>query len=155
MIEELQLRGLDFVLFTNGMKVDHKFGRLLVRRMNLSPDQLLRRPLSSPELLQMTKQFRVILSSRMHAGIVAHALDVPKVGLIWADKIDFFSSIVGERDTYFDENELDHVKIVDLLEEAREQSEETQQRTETLRLACSQYLGDFLRSVKSEMMHSA
>lgn len=115
LIQELSIRNADFYLFTNGMEVDQKFGRRLVSAMNLPKEKLLRRPQDSPEFLEVMSGFGIILSARMHAGIVAYALDIPKVGLIWSEKIDFFAKITGERETYFNEDELDYKKIAGLL----------------------------------------
>ena len=59
--------------------------------------------------------FDIILSARMHAGITAYAIDVPVVGLIWGEKLQFLTEITGLRDRYFDEHELDVAKIARLL----------------------------------------
>lgn len=115
LLQELMLRNADFYLFSNGMDVDQKFGLRLVNALNLSKDRLIRRPLDSLELLETVADFRVIMAARMHAGIVAYGLDIPKIGIIWSEKIEFLAKIIGERDTYFNENELDYKKMADLL----------------------------------------
>src|SRR5690554_5689261 len=118
LIQELSIQGVDFYLFSNGMEVDQRFGQRLVSSMNLPQSRLIKRPESSLELLAMMSEFKVILAARMHAGIVAYALDIPKVGLIWSEKIDFLARILGERDAYFDEDELAPKKIAQLLIES-------------------------------------
>lgn len=115
LIQDLNLLGVDFYLFSNGMGVDQRFGMRLITSMNLPRYRLIKRPENSRELLTTMLEFKVILAARMHAGIVAYALDIPKVGLIWSEKIDFLANIIGERDAYFNEEELDHRKIVKLL----------------------------------------
>ncbi|WEG07893.1 polysaccharide pyruvyl transferase family protein [Microbacterium horticulturae] len=115
LIAELQRLDAEFVLFSNGMKVDQQFGQSLVVSMNLRNDQLLHRPTSSAEFVNMIAGFDIILSARMHAGITAYAIDVPVVGLIWGEKLQFLTEITGLRDRYFAEDELDATKIAHLL----------------------------------------
>lgn len=115
LLQELTMNDADFYLYTNGMEIDHDFGKRLIRSMNIPAKRLLRAPEVSPELVDTTLQFDIILSARMHAGIVAYALDIPVVGLIWSKKIDHFARIAKIRDRYFDETELDYRRIAQLL----------------------------------------
>lgn len=115
LIQELNQHDADFYLYTNGMQVDQDFGERLLKSMNLPHYRLLRKPETSADFVQMTMGFDVIMSGRMHAGIVAYALDIPLLGLIWGEKIDFFAKITGIRENYFNENEMDSEKIVDML----------------------------------------
>lgn len=115
LIAELKRLDADFLLFSNGMTVDQTFGQSLVDTMNLRPDQLIHRPTTSAEFVDLVAGFDIILSARMHAGITAYALDVPVVGLIWGEKLQFLTRITGLRDRYFDEHELDPVHIAGLL----------------------------------------
>ncbi|GAA5039094.1 polysaccharide pyruvyl transferase family protein [Microbacterium fluvii] len=115
LIAELRRLDADFFLFSNGMSVDQSFGRSLVETMNLRDDQLLHRPTTSAQFVNLVAGFDIILSARMHAGITAYAIDVPVVGLIWGEKLAFLTEITGLRDRYFDEHELDFVEIARLL----------------------------------------
>lgn len=115
LLTELRRLDADFFLFSNGMSVDQAFGETLVSTLNLRPDQLVHQPTTSREFVNVVAGFDIILSARMHAGITAYALDVPVVGLIWGEKLQFLTAITGLRDRYFDEHELDFVKIAHLL----------------------------------------
>ncbi|WP_434810418.1 polysaccharide pyruvyl transferase family protein [Microbacterium sp. bgisy189] len=115
LIAELQRLDADFTLFSNGMTVDQTFGRSLVSSMNLRSEQLVDRPTTSTEFVNLVASFDIILSARMHAGITAYALEVPVIGLIWGEKLRFLTSITGLRDRYFNEDELDFVKIARML----------------------------------------
>jgi len=115
LIAELQRRDADFLLFSNGMTVDQAFGESLVSTMNLRSDQLIPRPTTSAEFVNLVAGFDIILSARMHAGITAYAIDVPVVGLIWGEKLQFLTEITGLRDRYFTEDELDVTAIAGLL----------------------------------------
>jgi polysaccharide pyruvyl transferase WcaK-like protein len=115
LIAELQRLDADFCLFSNGMTVDQSFGESLVATMNLRDEQLVHRPTTSAEFVNLVAGFDVILSARMHAGITAYAIDVPVVGLIWGEKLQFLTQITGLRDRYFTEHELDFRRIAQLL----------------------------------------
>ncbi|WP_336660581.1 polysaccharide pyruvyl transferase family protein [Leucobacter sp. USHLN153] len=146
LIAELQRLGADFVLFSNGMAVDERFGASLVKTMNLRPDQLVRRPATSREFVNTVAGFDIILSARMHAGITAYAIDVPVVGLIWGEKLQFLTQITGLKDRYFDESELDSRKIAALLTRNDLPAPDVAIRDE-LRERTRRHLGDFLDSI--------
>jgi len=114
-ITELQFGRQEFRLFTNGMVADIRLGKRLVRDLNLAPHVLLPRPINSQDLISDILSFDIILAARMHAGIVATALGVPVIGLIWSEKIEMFSKIVGIRHNYFDETEMNPVLIAERL----------------------------------------
>ncbi len=149
LIQELTMRDADFYLFSNGMEVDQKFGRRLIAAMNLPKTKLLHRPADSQEFLEQMSGFKVILAARMHAGIVAYAMDIPKVGLIWSEKIDFLANIIGERETYFNEYELDHVKIADLLCNSDKLTIDNKKK-EALKKKTMKYIGEFLDDLHKE-----
>jgi polysaccharide pyruvyl transferase WcaK-like protein len=83
----------------------------------------------------------------MHSGIVAYAMDIPKVGLIWSEKIDFLAKIIKERDTYFAEDELDAAKTAKLLIEKRSSVVDGSVR-DKLKKKTLKYIGEFLDDVK-------
>lgn len=114
-ISELRRQGADFTLFSNGMDVDQRFGQMLVTSMQLRQEQLIPAPRTSAEFVNLVAGYDIILSARMHAGITAYAIDVPVVGLIWGEKLQFLTEITGLRDRYFDEHELDHQKTASIL----------------------------------------
>lgn len=146
LIAELQRLDADFFLFSNGMTVDQTFGRSLVATMNLRSDQLAHRPTTSAEFVNLVAGFDIILSGRMHAGITAYAIDVPVVGLIWGEKLQFLTEITGLRDRYFTEHELDFTKIARMLVSNDLPQPDLQRRTE-LRERTRRRLAAFVESV--------
>jgi polysaccharide pyruvyl transferase WcaK-like protein len=146
LIAELQWLDADFFLFSNGMTVDQTFGRSLVATMNLRSDQLAHRPTTSAEFVNLVAGFDIILSGRMHAGITAYAIDVPVVGLIWGEKLQFLTEITGLRDRYFTEHELDFTKIARMLVSNDLPQPDLQRRTE-LRERTRRRLAAFVESV--------
>jgi polysaccharide pyruvyl transferase WcaK-like protein len=84
----------------------------------------------------------------MQSGILATALGVPTIGLIWAEKIDFFTKIVGVRNNYFDETEMNPVLIAQRLAERRV-TEPNKLEIERLKIANVKHLQEFLNSLGS------
>jgi polysaccharide pyruvyl transferase WcaK-like protein len=146
LIAELQRLDADFFLFSNGMTVDQTFGQSLVATMNLRSDQLVHRPTTSAEFVNLVAGFDIILSARMHAGITAYAIDVPVVGLIWGEKLQFLTEITGLRDRYFTEHELDFAKIARMLVSNDLPQPDLERRTE-LRERTRRWLAAFVESV--------
>lgn len=146
LIVELQRRDADFFLFSNGMTVDQAFGESLVSTMNLRPEQLIHRPTTSAEFVNLVAGFDIILSARMHAGITAYAIDVPVVGLIWGEKLQFLTEITGLRDRYFTENELDVARIAGLLVDNDLPAPDAQRRAQ-LRERTQEQLTRFVETV--------
>lgn len=149
LIQELTIADADFYLFTNGMAVDYKFGSRLLAKMNVPKDRLIRRPADSSELIETVCGFDIILAARMHAGIVAYALDVPMIGLIWSEKIEFFSQQIGERDRYYDETELDAAEIAGRLVRNEETPPDESIRSD-LKASTIAALAEFIDSVARE-----
>ena len=146
LIAELQRLDADFYLFSNGMRVDQRFGASLVASMNLRKDQLIDTPRNSAEFVNLVAGFDIILSARMHAGITAYAIDVPVVGLIWGEKLQFLTEITGLRDRYFDETELDYKKIAAMLVQ-NDMPEPDAGRRNELRNSTQHHLASFVDGI--------
>jgi polysaccharide pyruvyl transferase WcaK-like protein len=128
------------------MSQDMQFGHRLVIDLNLPPATLLPAPTTSKELISDILGFDIILAARMHAGIVSTALEVPTLGLIWSEKIDLFTKIVGIRDNYFSEQELDPALIANRLA-SRSVTDPNYMQVNELKQKTTQYLYEFLDSI--------
>lgn len=140
-------RGMDWVLFSNGMKSDQRFGKKLLKELELSPeDKLLPAPESSEDLLNMIKDFKGIFGARLHACITAYALDVPAVGFIWNEKTRFFAEITDKQENFFEEAEMDAERILDQLEAAMKQEYDTSAR-DRMKGLTKQYMEEFFKEL--------
>lgn len=147
LINELNSRNLDWVLFSNGMPGDQKFGENILRDLGIdSGERLLSAPKTSMELLNMIKTFKCIFGARLHACITAYSMDVQVVGFIWNEKTRMFSEIIDKRNNFFEEYEMDAKKIADRMVAASEETYDKKIREENKRLTV-QYLEDFLSRV--------
>ena len=120
LITEAQERGLEWQLFSNGMKGDQNFGREILREMGMPvAKHLARAPKTSEELLELVRNYDAIFGMRLHACITAYSIGVPLVGVIWNEKTRFFSQIIGKPESFFEEDEMDVSKTLDKLEAVR------------------------------------
>lgn len=92
-------------LFTNGLPVDNKFGMKVIKQYGSSKDTL-HIPHSEKELLEIIKDCKVVMGARLHACICAYALDIPVIGFIWDEKLISFTELVGIREYFYDENQI-------------------------------------------------
>lgn len=146
-ITSAEERGLDWVLFSNGMSGDQKFGKKLLKSLGLSAEErLLPAPKTSMELLDMVKDFKCIFGARLHACITAYSLDVPAVGFIWNEKTRFFADIIGKKENFFEESEIDAEKMLNQMEAAIESGYDTSVRDE-LKEQTKRYLEEFLKGL--------
>ena len=143
-IRGMEERGMKWILFSNGMPSDIRFGKALLQAIGAPPDRLLPAPENTEAFLSMIRTFRCVFGARLHACITAYALDVPAVGLIWSEKLRFFSEIIGKEGAFFEEDEMDVPAILDAIERESESGYDTEIR-ENLKETTRQYLKLFLK----------
>ena len=117
-INELEKRKYDWVLFCNGMEIDYNLGKRILKRLNLSSDKLLPRPSCGQDLVDIISSFQAVFCARFHACVTAFSTGIPFVGLVWDDKIRFFAETMRVEYLFCDLNELDGFSIVNKLENA-------------------------------------
>ena len=117
-LNELQKRGYEWELFTNGMAQDDKFGNEILSRMGLSERQHKKRNVkSAKQLVKRISGYRGVIAARLHANILAASLRIPSVGLVWNDKMNLFAEAIGAKERFIGEEQLlDAPYIVDQLE---------------------------------------
>lgn len=117
LVQGVEERGWDWVLFSNGMAADQKFGAMLLRALGCSDRRkILPTANDSVEFLEQIRSFKLVFGARLHACITSYALDVPVVGLIWSEKLRIFADVIGKKDSFFEENELNIDNILDAME---------------------------------------
>lgn len=147
LIRELESRNFNWVLFSNGMPSDQKFGEDILNELNIDiEEKLLPAPKISMELLNMIKSFKCIFGARLHACITAYSMDIPVVGFIWNEKTRMFSEIIDKKDNFFEEYDMDVKKIVDRMVQASEESYDMEIRENNKKLTVK-YLEDFLSGI--------
>lgn len=119
-IEELESRGYEWQLFTNGWREDYQFGVKLLKRMGRDRRVYLGDNVASArELVEKIAGYRAVVAARLHANIIATSLGVPSIGLVWNDKMNMFASTVNCAERYISgEALLDTQHIINQMEEA-------------------------------------
>lgn len=117
LVQGVEERGWDWVLFSNGMAADQKFGAMLLRALGCSDrTKILPTANNSVDFLEQIRSFKLVFGARLHACIISYALDVPVVGLIWSEKLRIFADVIGKKNSYFEESELNIDNILDAME---------------------------------------
>lgn len=147
LIGGIEERGWDWVLFSNGMAADQKFGKRLLSALGCTDSgKLWNPPANTTEFLEQITSFRCVFGARLHACITSYALDIPVVGLIWSEKLQIFSEVIGKPDSFFTEDHLHIEQILDAMERAMETGYDPAIR-ERLRGLTNDYLKQFLQMI--------
>lgn len=97
-IEQLEAAGCAWQLFTNGAQSDFRFAEQILEHLDLTPKRaqlLAPRPVCSRQLVEIISGYRAVIAGRMHANVIAYALSIPSVGLVWNDKLRFWGEKIG------------------------------------------------------------
>jgi polysaccharide pyruvyl transferase WcaK-like protein len=147
LINGIEDRGWDWVLFSNGMAADQKFGKRLLGAMGgKNLHKLWKPPANTLEFLEQITSFRCVFGARLHACITSYALDIPVVGLIWSEKLQIFSEVIGKKESFFTEDNLHIEQILDAMQNAMDTGYDDSIR-EHLRQLTSDYLKQFLQMI--------
>ena len=111
-------RNLGIEIFSNGNRRDDVFARQLFSHLQhngLQTCSLAQRPVYPSELVTMIHRYRGVIASRLHAAILAAALEKPSVGLAWDEKIAAFYAQIGQTEAAFPIQNIEAGEIVNRL----------------------------------------
>lgn len=94
-IRELELRGVEWKIFTNGGSADYQEALKLVQYIGCGYEKLCCLPETPKDLVNTISSFKAILCHRLHAFIIASSLSVPAVPVIWSNKVVSFAEMTG------------------------------------------------------------
>jgi len=114
---ELDRRGLDWSVFSNGIRSDERFGDDICRCFSVPDDRRLPSPDSVEGYVRTISSFRAVFGARLHACLTATALGVPAVWLDWDDKFTLSAKSLNRETCVVGVEDLDPRRIVDLLEQ--------------------------------------
>lgn len=117
-IEELDARGYDWYFYDNGMDDDHNYGLSLIKVFDLPKEKLLPQLNNAKEYLEMISRFRAVFGARLHACITAVSLGIPVCGMLWDNKLKFFSETMGISQFFSTADELKGRLVVDKIEQS-------------------------------------
>ncbi len=99
LLNELDRKGIQWELFTNGLSCDYEFGIKLLKKYG-DKNIKIKVPESETDLIRIITQYRAVLGARLHTCICAYALSVPFIGFVWDEKLYHFSKM-AEIETCF------------------------------------------------------
>jgi polysaccharide pyruvyl transferase WcaK-like protein len=140
-IGQLASEGHAVVLFSNGAPEDQRFAEEIFESI---PDvlrgavSLRERPRSPEELVKMISEFKAIVAQRLHAHIVAYAVGVPSVGLIWDSKVKEFGELTRRQEFFLELAEATAEKLIERVGSALAQGVNSEHRR---RLRDNAYFG--------------
>ena len=97
-VKELDEQNYSWQLFANGNhenNSDYKFGKKILKVLNLPSEKLAVYPKTQKDLLDIIKNYKAIIAARLHSNIVATSLGIPNVGLVWNVKLLDFAQKMG------------------------------------------------------------
>ncbi|MCQ2462063.1 MAG: polysaccharide pyruvyl transferase family protein [Clostridia bacterium] len=124
LIEELEKRGYEWKIFTNGHPKDRDFGVKILNHCGrtVNTDTLLPSPQSVHQLLDSYNMFDGIIASRFHVAVPSVSYNIPFVEFIWNVKQEFFAADAGLADRFTKFGGSGAADVVDRLEKAMKQS---------------------------------
>ena len=154
--EMLEEAGLDYCFYTNGSTLDNNTLFALATRYQL-PAEKIRLIDSTRELVEAIASFDGVLAMRMHSSIIAYALDIPSVNLLWNEKIAHFYKAIGHEERVLSEESWNASAIKETLlpfvlkrGERGSISEGQQQRKEEYLMTVYTFLRQALKDIFTE-----
>lgn len=116
-IIELERRGNEWCIYTNGLEADNIFAQKLLESIKANGDNI-KIPNSPYELVNIISGFKGIIATRLHSNIIAYSLQVPAIGLVWNNKLKMFGQNIGYPERFIEVENFDEKNIVDKMEKA-------------------------------------
>lgn len=118
LILEIEKQGYEWQLFTNGLTQDHKFALEVLEaagRTKEAERYFAKRPICTNELVGIISRYAGIIAGRMHSNIIAYALKVPGIALVWNNKLLFWGKRIGYQERFIQPEQFDTCHIIQVL----------------------------------------
>lgn len=118
LIVEIEKQGYEWQLFTNGLAQDHKFAMEVLEvagKAEEAEKYFAKRPASTKDLVDIISRYAGIVAGRMHSNIIAYALKVPGIALVWNNKLLFWGKRIGYQERFIQPWQFEASSIVDTL----------------------------------------
>ena len=118
LIAEIEKQGYEWQLFTNGLASDHKFAIEVLEACGKSEEvdrYFAKRPVCTEELVEIISGYAGIIAGRMHSNIIAYALGVPSIALVWNDKLLFWGNRIGYPERFIQPEQFEASFIMEVL----------------------------------------
>ena len=127
MIKRVEKDGMRWQIFTNGVESDYKLGLKVLEKLNIQPtdEKIVPKPKTGQELANTISKYYGVIAGRMHAMIISTSYDIPCVGLIFNEKIKWFSRHIGAEERFFYPKDMNNYDLIyDAFKKALEEGNE-------------------------------
>ena len=122
LVREIESRGMQCRIFSNGTIDDTIFQNDLAKYMGLSEEEkktlMYERPTSVKQLVRYITGFDAVITGRLHASIIAYSYAVPSVGLVWNDKQRMFGRITGHPERFIEPEDFNAKAVIEAVMQA-------------------------------------
>lgn len=118
LVKELEKRNYQWEFFCNGMNEDYQVGKEILSTLGLPLTKLAPIPSNADEYVNIVNKYNAVLGARLHSCITSVSLDIPVSGLLWDNKLHYFSKTMGIRHLFSTVKELKANLVVDKIESA-------------------------------------
>ena len=115
---ELEARGYEYEIFTNGLRGDILLGRGVLKELHQANVKMVMRPVDPTILYNTIGSYDGIITCRMHSSIAAFDQLVPSVILSWNEKVNKLMDTVGYPERAINLENFNATYIVDAMERA-------------------------------------
>ena len=112
-IEGLEEKNFNWVLFTNGDRLDEIAADRILQKAGHG--RKLPAPMDASVMVRYISGFDGVIAGRMHSNIVAYSFGIPSIGFVWNRKLRFWSENIGHPERFLDIDELNGKEAVDRL----------------------------------------
>lgn len=120
-IGELERKGYDYTVLTNGHFGDEVFLDYMVRECGVKREKCVFNMNSPEKLIKEISACDGVISVRLYPSIISFSLGVPSVGLIWNPKVSHFYDCIGYPDRKVEFVGIEPQTVVEKMEEAMNQ----------------------------------
>lgn len=118
---ELKKKNYDVRLFTNGAIRDQKFINKIITYINddeITNGIVVRRPVTSKQLINNIKNYKLVIGTRLHSNIIAYSLGIPIIGIVWNVKQLLFAKLNNCEEYFITKDNFNSNYIVKLVDKA-------------------------------------
>ena len=149
LIKEIEKQGYEWQLFTNGLSSDHKFALEVLDACGKTEEAdryFAKQPVCTKELVEIISGYAGIVAGRMHSNIIAYALGVPSIALVWNDKLLFWGDRIGYPERFVKSDQLDASFIMELLLQSIQKGVRKKVNVRLCQIAMQYELARFIRT---------
>lgn len=118
LIQKLEEKGYAYELITSGHCSDEAFLDDMIRQYHVDAGRCVFNMDTPEKLVKKISSYDAVISCRLHPSIIAFALGVPSLGIVWSSKVNGFYESIGCPDRVIHTDKIDGELLIQKLEQA-------------------------------------